>query len=219
MVGAADLAAGGANQNVLGFMRGVVLESDIIAWRHESPAYSAARIREACLQRAIASLYYDAGGGYGGAVADMARDSGQPLPFRVRALHAGAPASALSWPEKGDNGRPLTSRDKFRNARAEWWWLLRERFRKTWEVVENGRAYPAAELISIPNHADLITDLSKPLIVPNIERLIALESKKDMAARGVASPDFGDMLAMLMAPPSADEALDSLRDRMKERAQ
>ena len=89
--------------------------------------------------------------------------------------------------------------------RAESWWIIRERFRKTWEVIINGKEYPLQELISIPNHPELIADLSKPLVKPNSERLITLESKQDMRKRGVASPDFGDMLAMMFAPEDPKE--------------
>jgi hypothetical protein len=222
----ADLAGGGANRNVLGFMRGVVLE-EMLDWRHESQEYSAQKIWDECHARQVKSLYYDAGGGYGGAVADKARaqaiskDEGgrmkaeEGVSFAVRALNGGAPASNLRWPEKGDDGHQVTSREKFRNARAEWWWLLRERFRKTWEMAEGQKKYPVAELISIPHHGDLLADLSKPLVVPTIERTIALESKKDMAKRGVESPDWGDMLAMLMAPASADESLGDLKNWLK----
>jgi hypothetical protein len=215
----ADLAGGGANQNVVGFMRGLVLQDDIEAWRNPSSNYNATKIKNLCEAREAASLCYDAGGGYGAAVADMARDADNPPRFKVRALHGNDSPSLTEWPEKGDNGHRKTSRDKFVNGRAERWWMLRERFRKAWETVEGHKEYPLDELISIPNHAELIADLSKPLVVSSgTTGKLGIESKEKMKERGVESPDFGDMLAQLMAPKSADEALDDLRDRLKAQA-
>lgn len=203
-----DLAGGGANQNVLTFLRGQVLERQE-GWRHESPAYNAQKIRELCVKHEVTVLYYDDGGGFGGAVGDMSREPS--LPFKVRALHFGAPASGRTWPEKGDDGRAKTSKEKFQNARSEWWYLLRERFRKSWETVEGIQTYPGDELISIPQHSELIADLSKPLLSTTLTGKIALESKSTMRDRGVSSPDWADPLAMDQAPPGADEALENLR--------
>ncbi len=105
----------------------------------------------------------------------------------------------------GKTGR--TSQEKFVNARAEWWWMLRERFRKTWEVVNEGADYTSDELISIPNHATLIQQLSLPLAEPNEAGKIRIESKANMRRRGVASPDFADMLAYLFVMPVMDSTI------------
>lgn len=196
-----DLAGGGANRNVLGMLRGVVLrEENLYDWRSDSQDWTAGEAKRLCEEKEVTSLVYDAGGGFGGGVADMARNEENPPRFAVRALNGGDPPSELTWPEKGDNGLHKTSKDKFINARAERWWLLRERFRKTWEVVENGKQYPLHELISIPNRAELITDLSKPKVEYASGNRIQIESKMKMRARGVESPDFGDMLSQLEAP-------------------
>lgn len=199
-----DLAGGGANQNVLGFRRGVVL-LDPISWRHDSQDWTAGEARRLCEERGVKSLVYDAGGGYGGGIADMAANKERPPRFEVRALNGGDAPSDLPWPEVGDDDQHITSKQKFINGRAERWWLLRERFRKTWEVVTQGKEYPLEELISIPNHTELINDLSKPLAHYNSAGKIGIESKADMKKRGVSSPDFGDMLAQLEAPVPVGE--------------
>ena len=203
-----DLAGGGANQNVLSFLRGRVLETQV-NWRHESPAYNAQKIRELCIENEVSSLYYDDGGGFGGAVGDMSREEG--LPFTVRALHFGGAPSDREWPERGDDGRAKTSKEKFNNARSEWWYCLRETFRKCWETLEGIEEHPGSELISIPNHGELLADLSKPLLGTTITGKIALETKARMRERGVSSPDFADPLAMDQAPKGADESLADLK--------
>jgi phage terminase large subunit len=195
-----DIAAEGGDENVLGFMRGAVLQplSNENAWKGVSTTYTATKAREECERRNAANLNFDNGGGYGEPVAQMGKIPG--LRFEVTPLNGGDTPSQTRWPD----GR--TSQEKFVNARAEWWWTLRERFRKTWEYVheedeEKKSEYSLDELISIPNHPTLIQQLSLPLAEPNETGKIRIESKKKMRARGVSSPDYADMLAMMMARP------------------
>jgi phage terminase large subunit len=186
---ALDIAAEGGNKSVLGFRRGVVVESPILSWSGVSGTYTATKAREECERRGVGNLNYDAGGGYGEPVAQLGREGGAG--FTVRGLNGGEGASLAAWPD----GR--LSRDKFINARAEWWWRLRERVRKAWEFVEEGTAHPPNEMISIPNDASLIAELSLPLAETAETGKVRIESKAHMRLRGVASPDFADMLAYL----------------------
>jgi hypothetical protein len=90
-----------------------------------------------------------------------------------------------------DPHRPALER--FRNLRTEWWWGLRRRCEKTWEVKEGVKQHPSDELISIPfNEIELITQLSLPRLEYAEDGRIQVESKKRMKHRGVASPDFAD---------------------------
>jgi phage terminase large subunit len=52
---------------------------------------------------------------------------------------------------------------------------------------------------SIPHDRLLKTDLISPLMKPDSKGTIFLESKKDMKARGLASPDAADALAVTFA--------------------
>ena len=56
---------------------------------------------------------------------------------------------------------------------------------------------------SVPNDRYLKTDLISPLIKPDSKGAIFLESKKDMKARGLASPDAADAIALTFAFPVA----------------
>jgi hypothetical protein len=80
------------------------------------------------------------------------------------------------------------------------WWILRTRFEKTYECVELGVEHPLADLISIPNHQDLILQLSTPLYDKIQNGKTKIESKLDMRDRSVESPDFADALAYCFAP-------------------
>jgi hypothetical protein len=73
------------------------------------------------------------------------------------------------------------------NKRAEMWGEMRE-----W-----------LKTASIPKDRTLKTDLISPLMKPDSKGAIFLESKKDMKARGLASPDAADAIALTFAFPVA----------------
>ena len=87
------------------------------------------------------------------------------------------------------------------------WWILRTRFEKTSELKawresggKVGANHPPGECISIPNCPELIAELSLPKVENTEKGKLQLESKKKMAARGVASPDYADALAYAFCP-------------------
>jgi hypothetical protein len=73
------------------------------------------------------------------------------------------------------------------NKRAEMWGEMREWLRSA----------------SIPNDRQLKSDLVGPHTKPNSSGTIFLEGKKEMKARGLASPDAADALAVTFAYPLA----------------
>jgi hypothetical protein len=75
----------------------------------------------------------------------------------------------------------------WQNKRAEMWGDMRQWLRTA----------------SIPNDRMLKSDLCSPQYKTNSSGSIALEAKKDMKARGLASPDAADALAVTFAYPVA----------------
>ena len=73
------------------------------------------------------------------------------------------------------------------NKRAELWGAMRDWLRTA----------------SIPDDRQLKTDLTGPKTKPDSSGKMFLESKKDMKARGLASPDAADALACTFAFPVA----------------
>jgi hypothetical protein len=73
------------------------------------------------------------------------------------------------------------------NKRAEMWGAMREWLRSA----------------SVPKDRQLKVDLTGPRVKPDSSGTIFLESKKDMKARGLASPDAADALAVTFAYPVA----------------
>jgi len=73
------------------------------------------------------------------------------------------------------------------NKRAEMWGAMKE-----W-----------LKTASIPKDRFLKSDLTGPMMKPDSKGTIFLESKKDMKARGLASPDAADAIAITFAYPVA----------------
>lgn len=106
----------------------------------------------------------------------------------------GGPIKDRLWEQKFkkvvrgvDFSWPASKPQRWGNKRAEMWGEM-----KKW--LETG---------TIPNDKRLKADLTAPGKKPNSKGVMLLESKKDMRARGLASPDTGDALALTFAFPVA----------------
>jgi hypothetical protein len=89
------------------------------------------------------------------------------------------------------------------NKRAEMWGAMRE-----W-----------LKTASVPNERMLKSDLIGPMTKPDSKGALFLESKKDMKARGLASPDAADAIAVTFAfPVGHREAREGRVDRTSGRA-
>lgn len=155
--------------------------------------------RDAAEKLGITLLHYDCVG-VGAGVKGTWESAETPLPFVTNAIQSGAAPTETRWP----NGK--TSRQWFLNFRAELWWLVRARFEKAYEYrmwlegKEGGKEHPFDEMISLPNHSQLIAELSLPLYETTDTDKIKIESKRDMKKRGVKSPNFADALIYSFAP-------------------
>jgi hypothetical protein len=81
------------------------------------------------------------------------------------------------------SGSSAQDKERFANARAEWWVGLRTRF-------ESGD-------IDIPDDEELITQLAGIRYKINSRGQILIESKDDMKRRGISSPDRADALMLV----------------------
>lgn len=194
-----DIADEGLNDNVLIIRKGSVVET-VEGWHAGNTTQTAHKARQICDRQQIERLNYDCvgvGAGVGGTLASF-----PDLPFELQPVNGGNSCSEREWSEFDDR----TSKQLFRNLRAELWWLLRRRFEKTYEKVNLISDYPDDELISIPNHSELIAQLSQPLHKYTDTGLIAIESKQDMKKRGVNSPDYADALVYCFCYESGSNA-------------
>lgn len=192
-IGGLDIADEGKDLNVLIVRQGPTVTS-VDSWAEGNTTQTAYKALELGRRYALSYLNYDSGGvgaGVGGTL-----KSCDTLPFAINGIISNASPSDTTWEDF--NGK--TSKELFKNLRAELWWLLRRRFEKTYEHVNGERSHPLDELISIPNHPTLIAQLGQPLRRFNDSGKIVIESKEDMQRRGIKSPDFADGINYAFSP-------------------
>lgn len=192
-----DVADEGKNKNVMIVAKGPVVVY-VEGWAEGDVPHTSWKAKEIGLQYRIKQLNYDAIGS-GSTVGGLLRRE-ENLPFEVDGVNGSGSVSDTKWAEFDDR----TSKEMFRNRRAELWWLLRRRFEKTYEHVNRKAEHPLDELISIPNHGELINQLSQPLRRFDDGGKILIESKDQMKARGIESPDFADALVYTFARSISD---------------
>jgi phage terminase large subunit len=189
---ALDVADEGKNLNVFIGRQGSGIFA-VESWSHLNTTQTAYKAREFGEKYGIAALGYDCigvGAGVKGAFASM---EDRPS-FSAVAVNVGDPPTNTRW----EDGK--TSKERFRNLKAELWWLARMRFERTFEFIEEGIDHPLDELIALPqDQPELIAQLSQPTYHYTDTGKIQIESKGSLAKRGIASPDFADALVIVAA--------------------
>ena len=96
--------------------------------------------------------------------------------------------------------------DMFSNLKAQAWWDVRRRLMNTKDAIDNGTVYNSSDLISISSDIDevYLDQLKNELSTPRQDRdsagKVKVESKKDLAKRGIASPNIADAAIMSWSP-------------------
>ena len=114
----------------------------------------------------------------------------------VSPVNTGLPPTDVMMPDGRSAG------EWFANLKAQIWWAMRDAIKASHEHLlylqgnEEGVPHDESELALLPNCADLIAQLSLPRWFRNEKGKIMIETKKQLAARGVASPDYADSLAL-----------------------
>jgi hypothetical protein len=163
-----DVARFGSDRTVLALRRGPVMRI-IGDYSKQSTTETTGKVVAAKREHAVHEIRVD-GVGVGGGVVDQLVELGHG----VVDMQAGAAAA--------DN-------EHYQNARAEWFWSLRERF-------EDGDADID------PDDDDLAAQLGALRYKYTSRGQIQIESKDDMRKRGLPSPDRADAV-MLTAGPGA----------------
>jgi phage terminase large subunit len=99
-------------------------------------------------------------------------------------------------------GKVKTNEETFINQRAQGYWELRERMRKTYLAVEKGEYQDPDSLVSFDSNVELLSALRSELCripkVPNGAGKIQLMRKEDMKKKGIKSPNMADSVMMAM---------------------
>jgi phage terminase large subunit len=104
----------------------------------------------------------------------------------------------------------IKNRDYFANVKAQAWWMIADRFRNTYNAVQNGIACPTEDMIFIaedmPNLQQLIDELCTPRRDFDASGKVKVESKKDLAKNNreggpKPSPNLADAFVMANVAP------------------
>jgi phage terminase large subunit len=184
------------------------------AWLLPDTTNTAFEAIDACKEEGLTVLNYDTPGVGKGVASTLKLNPRDGLV--INPINTGSPAT---WQTLWDDGQ--NSRQKCANLKAELWWLARERFRC---AAEHYVFLTGDEILGIePKEHDvdelfvfepaeghvyrqLIVELSTPTRQFNTAGKIMIESKQDLAKRGVASPDYADACVLTLVPDGSAEA-------------
>ena len=110
----------------------------------------------------------------------------------------------------GNIRQAKTNRETFKNKRSQYYWLLRDRFYKTYRAVVKGEYIDPDELISIsstiPDLQSLRSEVCRIPLKPNGSGLIQIMPKEEMWSKyQIPSPNMADSLMMSMEIPDVLE--------------
>lgn len=173
---AVDVARFGTDRTVITLARGARARV-VGSYAKQATTETTGRVIAHARATGVTELRVD-GVGVGGGVVDQLAEQG----WRVLDMQAGAGA---------------VDSERFLNARAEWYWGLRERFE-------------AGDIDIDPDDDDLAAQLGSLKYKFTSRGQVQIESKDDMRKRGLPSPDRADTLMMAYAaePPMTELVLD-----------
>ncbi|MEE8551524.1 MAG: terminase family protein [Gemmatimonadota bacterium] len=196
-IGGLDVAAGGVGKSVF-VPRYGPLVGQPTKWTDGDTINTAGRAQELAGHLQCYIVKFDSIGVGRGVSAALRRMEGA----RCQGVNVGDRPTRDRWP---DGKR---SKNKFVNLKAELWWIVRDRLRRTYEhwlhlAGEGGIQHELDDLLLLPDDSDLCSELSLPRYSFTETGKIQIESKRQLAARGIASPDSAEALILTYAPSPA----------------
>lgn len=207
---ALDIADTGKDTNAQSLRDGVILK-DVREWKGKTVEDIFGTTQNAinnCVEWGVRGFRYDADGIGAGCRGDARvineqrkRDNLTEIP--AAAFHGGGEVMDKDkWfiePEGDMKG--VTNGKYFSNFKAQSWWALRERFRKTHEYINQGAVYPMDELISIDPKCSFIEKLKDELSQPK-KKIGSAKMTIDKQPDGTKSPNLADAVMMVFAQES-----------------
>lgn len=179
LVAGYDPAGDGSSEAMLCVRRGpCVLRLDVVPGEHDE-----ARARWVAAETGRSTVNFDASGGWGESARRVLSTRGEPI-------HGGAPVS---------DGAP-DHVELAANVRAGMYLDLRWRARNTW-LRAQGEDVDPADCLSLPDDPKLREQLLSLTMVEKAGGRLYVQSKAEMRARGVSSPDRADAVGYAFAGP------------------
>ena len=200
-----DVADSGEDLNALVNKHGILV-TKVEQWKgREDDLVKSAKIvrQEAKLFGSI--VRYDSigvGAGVGSNIQELNKIDGATVQFSAF-NSGGAVTNKFSEYELG-----VKNKDYFSNSKAQVWKAVADRVLLTHNAVTKGMKCDPNDIISISsncNHIEqLLTELSTPRKDYDNSGKFKVESKKNLAKRGVKSPNLADAFVMCFVPKSND---------------
>lgn len=98
----------------------------------------------------------------------------------------------------------ITNKDKFENLKAQAWISVADRFRNTFNAINKGGTFSPSDLISLDPDMAMLEQLKLELSTPRKKiskrGLDMVETKDQLSARGIKSPNVADAFIMAACP-------------------
>ncbi len=190
-----DVADSGSDKNACAIFNGAIC-SEIDEWAAPEDELNQSTKR-AWAHVQNGSLIYDSigvGAHVGSTLADMKVKKG---------YHKFNAGGAVINPDH-EYAPKITNKEKFENLKAQAWQDVADRLRNTFNAVTKGETFEASELISISSSVgkleQLKVELSSPRKRYSKRGLDMVETKDEMAKRGIPSPNLADAFIMGACP-------------------
>jgi phage terminase large subunit len=189
-----DVADSGADKNAIALFDGGVCEY-IEEWKAEEDELDKSALRAWSFVEG-GKLTYDSIG-VGAGVGAILKSAGK------KNFHKFNAGDAVFNPDR-EYAPKITNKSKFENLKAQAWRDVADRLRNTFNAINKGMVYNPNELISISSSIKEIEALKTELCSPHKDYskrgLDMVETKKDLAKRGIASPNKADAFIMGACP-------------------
>lgn len=117
----------------------------------------------------------------------------------VYMFRGSASGEAMHDPD-GELVKERKNRDFFANMKAQSWWSIRERFKRTYRAVVEGMACNPEDIISLSSELKLLNKLKVELSQPTYELNTMGKVLVNKAPEGTRSPNLADDIMMLFNP-------------------
>lgn len=195
---ALDVADEGQDLLALCGRHGILIEH-IVSWSGKGSDiyHSVVKAFHLCDEYGYNNLEYDADG-LGAGVKGDSRVINESRTNKIAVSPFRGSSSVINPRKQIVEGR--SNEDFFSNLKAQSWWALRERFKKTHRAVAENMEYNPDDIISIsskmPEYMKLVTELSQPTYSLNNSGKIIV----DKTPNGMKSPNLADAVMINFSP-------------------
>ncbi|WP_022697912.1 PBSX family phage terminase large subunit [Euryhalocaulis caribicus] len=211
-----DVADSGDDKNASVLVHGgVALAVDEWKGREDELLKSASRVHALAAQH-DAEIDYDSigvGAFAGGHFKALNEEKGARVAYHR--FNAGGEVMHKERRIDPDDPKSPKNGDYYANLKAQTWWEVANRFRKTFNAVTKGEEICPDDMISISSDCDhldtLVDELSTPRRDFDARGKVKVESKKDLEKRDIPSPNKADAFISAFAPRAKTYTLAGVR--------